>query len=246
MEQQEYDKKYLDQDMLGKSYKGPKTIFQDCFTRTIFHVSYTCPDLEAAKHWYCDVLGCSLTYNLKFGMYGSIPKGVPGFIVGMAGHHVSIIEGPSSIPQYDDKWPRHYGPIFLDYHEYMAIAKHCVEHPEINCFKSRWNERPGRKDRELETVTTGMTQSGQNVPHHKTVICDPWYNWLEFKYYALPQQIHAKGVDKEGRNVTSGYPELYGKSYADLEKKYPHMPHLTHGDGKPITRIEGDSLPALD
>ena len=114
MEQQQYDKKYLEQEQLGKSYKGPKTIFQDCFTRTIFHVSYTCPDLEAAKHWYCDVLGCSLTYDLKFGLYGTIGKGVPGFIVGMAGHHVSIIEGPSSIPQYDDKWPRHYGPIFLD------------------------------------------------------------------------------------------------------------------------------------
>ncbi len=243
MEQQEYDKK---KGELGKSYKGPKSIFQDPFTKTIFHVSYTCPDLEAAKHWYCDVLGCSLTYDLKFGLYGQEGKGVPGFIVGMAGHHVSIIEGPTTIPQFDDKWPRHYGPIFLDYNEYMVIAKHCVEHPEINCFKSRWNCRPGTKDQLNDNPVDQQTMHGQNSPHHKTVIVDPWYNWLEFKYYAMPGHIHAKGTSKYGDQFTSGYPELYDPeplTYGQLEEKYPHMPHLTHGKGEPIADPPGRNLP---
>lgn len=195
------------------------TILSDCFTKTIWHNAYTIPDIVEGKRWYIDVLGCTLACDFSITPEGKehvhMDEGgvVPGFIFSFAGHHISVIQGETSVPQ-DTRLPRHSGPIFLDEKEYFEVVDYCVNHPEINVISAKWNSKPPYFD----NIAPGDEgKYGQNAQCHHIRIKDPWGNWIEMKYYKHLGQILAQNISKNGDVTTGGFPELYDKKYEDIQ-----------------------------
>ena len=195
------------------------TILSDCFTKTIWHNAYTIPDIVEGKRWYIDVLGCTLACDFSITPEGKehvhMDEGgvVPCFIFSFAGHHISVIQGETSVPQ-DTRLPRHSGPIFLDEKEYYEVVDYCVNHPEINVISAKWNSKPPYFD----NIAPGDEgKYGQNAQCHHIRIKDPWGNWIEMKYYKHLGQILAQNISKNGDVTTGGFPELYDKKYEDIQ-----------------------------
>jgi len=153
-------------------------------TNTIWHMAFTCPDIDAAIEYYCDVLGCKFcrkfVITVEDGSYN------PGFIFSFAGHHIVVTQGETSIPQPDNRMPRHSGPIFLDKNEYFEVVDYVKSHPKINVIDSKYTTFIPKKLSSEEKYL-----HGQNVRCHKTTIKDPWDNWIEMKYYSYADQIYA-------------------------------------------------------
>lgn len=195
------------------------TILSDCFTKTIWHNAYTIPDIEEGKRWYLDVLGCKLACDFaitpedKVHVKRDDDGVVPGFIFSFAGHHISVIQGETSVPQ-ETRLPRHSGPIFLDEKEYFEVVDHCKNHPEINVISSRWNNEPPFFD---DIAPGDEWKYGQNAQCHHIRIKDPWGNWIEMKYYKHLGQILAKNISKHGNVTTGGFKDLYDSKYEDIE-----------------------------
>ena len=195
------------------------TILSDCFTKTIWHNAYTIPDIVEGKRWYIDVLGCTLACDFSITPEGKehvhMDEGgvVPGFIFSFAGHHISVIQGETSVPQ-DTRLPRHSGPIFLDEKEYFEVVDYCVNHPEINVISAKWNSKPPYFD---DIAPGDEGKYGQNAQCHHIRIKDPWGNWIEMKYYKHLGQILAQNISKHGDVTIGGFPELYDAKYEDIE-----------------------------
>jgi len=195
------------------------TILSDCFTKTIWHNAYTIPDIVEGKRWYIDVLGCTLACDFSITPEGKehvhMDEGgvVPGFIFSFAGHHISVIQGETSVPQ-DTRLPRHSGPIFLDEKEYFEVVDYCVNHPEINVISAKWNSKPPYFD---DIAPGDEGKYGQNAQCHHIRIKDPWGNLIEMKYYKHLGQILAQNISKHGNVTTGGFPELYDKKYEDIQ-----------------------------
>ena len=163
------------------------SILGDSHTKTIWHMAFTIPDIEEGIRWYCDVLGCRFCQRFAINVEDGSHN--PGFIFSFAGHHVSVLQGPTSVDQPDSRLPRHNGPVFLDRDEYFEVVEHCKNHPEINVIDSKYNFLiPKRIDPAVAHL------HGQNVRCHRTTIKDPWNNWIEFKFYSYEDEIHAQNL----------------------------------------------------
>ena len=156
-------------------------------------MAFTIPDIEEGIRWYCDILGClfcqRFAINVEDGSHNL------GFIFSLAGHHISVLQGETSIPQPNSRLPRHNGLVFLDKEEYFEVVNHCISHQEINVIDSKYNFLIPKKIRPEEAHL-----HGQNVRWHRTTIKDPWDNWIEFKYYSYPDEIHAQKLDQIRRH----------------------------------------------
>tara|TARA_B100000902_G_scaffold148044_1_gene144872 strand:- start:91 stop:672 length:582 start_codon:yes stop_codon:yes gene_type:complete len=187
------------------------TILSECFTKTLWHNAFTIPDIPEGKRWYLDVLGCKLACD--FSICPEHKVHIPGFIFSFAGHHISVIQGETSVPQ-ETRVPRHSGPIFLDEKEYFEVVDHCVNHPEINVISAKWNNKPPFFD---DIAPGHEWKFGQNAQCHHIRIKDPWSNWIEMKYYKNLEQILGQNISKHGNVTRGGFKELYGKTYDDIE-----------------------------
>jgi extradiol dioxygenase family protein len=116
----------------------------------------------------------------------------------MAGHHISVLEGETSVPQPNSRLPRHNGLVFLDREEYFDVVNHCKNNPNINVIDSKYNFLIPKKIPPEEAHL-----HGQNVRCHRTTIKDPFDNWIEFKYYSYIEEIHSQRLDQiRRRNAT--------------------------------------------
>ena len=154
-----------------------------------FHLAIPAGDLDKAIKFYCDVLGCRFCQRFAINVEDGSHN--PGFIFSFAGHHISVLQGETSVPQQHSRLPRHNGPVFLDKKEYFEVVNHCKDHPEINVIDSKYNFLVPKKIDPSEAHL-----HGQNVRCHRTTIKDPWDNWIEFKYYSYPEEIHAQKLDQ--------------------------------------------------
>jgi len=195
------------------------TILSKCFTKTIWHNAFTIPDIKEGKRWYVDVLGCTLACDFSITPDGKEhilrEEGgvVPGFIFSFAGHHISVLQGETSVPQ-ENRLPRHSGLIFLDEKEYFEVVEYCENHPEINVVVSNWNNEPPYFD-DIKLGEEG--KYGQNAQCYFLRIKDPWSNWIEMKYYKNLGQILAQNISRHGNVTRGGFPELYDAKYEDIE-----------------------------
>ena len=85
-------------------------------------MAFTIPDIDEGIRWYCDVLGCLFCQRFTISTEDSGRSS--GFIMSMAGHHISVLEGATSVPQPNSRLPRHNGLVFLDRQEYFDLIKH--------------------------------------------------------------------------------------------------------------------------
>lgn len=122
--------------------------------RALFHLAFPVSDLEVAKQYYVDGLGCGLgrmsssaiTLDLKGNQ--------------LVGH---LTKSQSQSPQ--GIYPRHFGLVFTSEEDWQAMADRAREKG------LRFYQQPRRRypDTRLEHVTFFLE--------------DPFYNLLEFKYY---------------------------------------------------------------
>lgn len=153
-------------------------------TDTIWHSAFPCPDIDAAIDFYCNELGCK--FHRKFVVHNEEHKPHKSFIMSMAGHHIVVMEGETSVPQPNGRTPRHNGPIFFNKEEYFEVIEHVKNNPKINVIDSKYYSFIPKKIAEEDKENWG-----QNVRVHMTHIKDPWDNWIEFKCYSYEDQIYS-------------------------------------------------------
>ena len=78
-------------------------------------MAFTIPNIDEGIKWYCDELGCE--FCQRFTISTEDNNRSSGFIMSMAGHHISVLEGETSVPQPNSRLPRHNGLVFLDREE---------------------------------------------------------------------------------------------------------------------------------
>jgi len=165
------------------------TILASKHTKTLWHMAFTIPNIDEGIKWYCDELGCE--FCQRFTISTEDNNRSSGFIMSMAGHHISVLEGETSVPQPNSRLPRHNGLVFLDREEYFDVVNHCKNNPNINVIDSKYNFLIPKKIPPEEAHL-----HGQNVRCHRTTIKDPFDNWIEFKYYSYNDEIHSQKLDQ--------------------------------------------------
>ena len=159
-------------------------------------MAFTIPNIDEGIKWYCDELGCE--FCQRFTISTEDNNRSSGFIMSMAGHHISVLEGEPSVPPPNSRLPRHNGLVFLDREEYFDVVNHCKNNPNINVIDSKYNFLIPKKIPPEEAHL-----HGQNVRCHRTTIKDPFDNWIEFKYYSYIEEIHSQRLDQiRRRNAT--------------------------------------------
>lgn len=128
----------------------------------IFHLAIPINDLNKAKAFYCEGLGCTVGRETPHAM-----------ILNFFGHQVvAHITKEPLIPQ-NSIYPRHFGLIFSSYSHWETIVNKA--------------QQQGLKFYQEPKIRF----PGQLIEHHTVFLEDPFYNLLEFKFYLHPEAIFA-------------------------------------------------------
>ncbi len=120
----------------------------------LFHLAFPVHDLEAAKRFYVDGLGCVLGRES--------PTAVT---FGLAGHQlIAHLAGDTIVPQ-KGIYPRHFGLVLTLKEEWQAMADRAKVH------ELRFYQQPRRRFADTR------------IEHFTFFLEDPSGNLLEFKYY---------------------------------------------------------------
>jgi uncharacterized protein len=131
--------------------------------RVIFHLAIPINDISLAKNFYVEGLGCSI------GRENS-----QAAIFNFYGHQlVAHVTEEKLVPQ-QSIYPRHFGIVFK--------------------LKSEWEATLFRaKERQLTFHQQPKLRfPGKLTEHHTFFLEDPFYNFLEFKYYLHQETIFGK------------------------------------------------------
>lgn len=121
--------------------------------RSIFHLSFPVLDLDAAKTFYCDVLGA--TVGRDNGNWADIV---------LFGHQLTLHNRPSEVLAPDQRGVRHFGAI-LSWQEWVSLG-----------------EKLQNKDCTFLRPPT-ISNSGTDQENGKMLLCDPSDNLIEIKAY---------------------------------------------------------------
>jgi hypothetical protein len=129
-------------------------------SKVLFHLAFPIHDLEAAKRFYVDGLGCEL---------GRESKSAVTF--GLAGHQ--LVAHLATEPSQEQKgiYPRHFGLVFLDEKEWQALADR-AKAKGLTFYQQPRVRFPGTR-----------------IEHRTFFLEDPSGNLLEFKHYAYESAI---------------------------------------------------------
>ena len=126
----------------------------------IFHLAFPVTNLEEAKRFYVEGLGCVLGRESGTAV-----------TLGLAGHQLvaHLVRG-SVIPQ-KGVYPRHFGLIFTREADWQAVAD------RAKANKLKFYQQPRRRF------------AGTRIEHLTFFLEDPSQNLLEFKYYVYETAI---------------------------------------------------------
>lgn len=126
----------------------------------IFHLAFPIHDINAAKRFYVDGLGCTLGRESD-----------QAVTFGLAGHQLvaHLSEGPSR--EQKGIYPRHFGLVFLSKEAWQALADRAKE-KGLTFYQQPRVRFPGTR-----------------IEHHTFFLQDPSDNLLEFKHYTYESAI---------------------------------------------------------
>jgi extradiol dioxygenase family protein len=121
---------------------------------TIFHLAIPINDISKAKVFYCQQLGCELGRETE-----------KALILNFYGHQVVAHITDEPLIRQKSIYPRHFGLVFLVESDWLNLVQR-IESQNIPFHLSP-------KQRFL----------GELTEHHTFFLEDPFYNYLEFKFY---------------------------------------------------------------
>ncbi|MEB3292614.1 MAG: VOC family protein [Synechococcales bacterium] len=127
--------------------------------QTIFHVAFPIADLEQAKQFYVQGLGCQLGRENRHSL-----------ILNLGGHQLVGHLATELTPQAGI-YPRHFGLILTTEADWQTLCDRAQAH------QLKFREAPKRRF------------SGTDLEHVTFFLEDPFYNLLEFKYYLHSEVI---------------------------------------------------------
>ena len=135
---------------------------------SIFHLAFPIHDIEAAKRFYVEGLGCTLGRESTHAV-----------IFGLAGHQLvaHLVPGLQSMQQ--GIYPRHFGLVFLSKARWQELADR-AKAKELHFYQQPRVRYPGTR-----------------IEHHTFFIEDPSRNLLEFKYYTYESAIFGENESRE-------------------------------------------------
>ncbi len=122
--------------------------------RVIFHLAFPVTDLEEAKRFYVDGLGCGLGR-----------ESAQAVTLELVGHQ--LVAHLTKAPAEAQKgiYPRHFGLVFTDEADWQALAD------RANAKGLTFYQAPRRR------------HQGTKIEHRTFFLEDPFHNLLEFKFY---------------------------------------------------------------
>lgn len=126
----------------------------------LFHLAFPVTNLEEAKRFYVEGLGCTLGRESGTAV-----------TLGLAGHQLvaHLVKG-TAMPQ-KGVYPRHFGLIFSQEADWQAIADRAKAHG------LKFYQQPRRRF------------AGTRIEHLTFFLEDPSQNLLEFKYYVYETAV---------------------------------------------------------
>ncbi len=120
----------------------------------IFHLAIPINDIEQAKIFYCDGLGCEV------GRENS-----QAIILNFYGHQVVCHFTREPLVKQKGIYPRHFGLIFTEESDWETLLNRC-------------------QDKQLQFYQEPKLRFWEQLTEHRTFFLeDPFYNLLEFKFY---------------------------------------------------------------
>lgn len=128
--------------------------------QVIFHLAIPINDIQGAKAFYCDGLGC------KVGR-----ENAQALILDFHGHQVVAHVTNESLTPQRGIYPRHFGLIFPDETDWEALVNR-VREKAVSFY-----------------IEPKLRFLGQLTEHRSFFLEDPFYNLLEFKSYRHAEAI---------------------------------------------------------
>lgn len=126
----------------------------------IFHLAIPINDIQEAKAFYCDGLGC------KVGR-----ENAQALILDFYGHQVVAHVTHESLTPQRGIYPRHFGLIFPDETDWETLLNR-VREKAVSFY-----------------IEPKLRFLGQLTEHRSFFLEDPFYNLLEFKFYRHAEAI---------------------------------------------------------
>jgi uncharacterized protein len=129
----------------------------------LFHLAFPIHDIDAAKRFYVDGLGCTLGRESGRAV-----------TLGLAGHQLvaHLVDEPKEMQK--GIYPRHFGLVFLSRSQWQALA-----------------DRASAKGLPFYQQPR-VRFPGTRIEHHTFFLQDPSQNLLEFKHYTHESAIFAE------------------------------------------------------
>jgi extradiol dioxygenase family protein len=134
--------------------------------RTLFHLAFPITDLDAAKRFYVDGLGCTLGRETESAV-----------ILGLAGHQIVAHLVGEPMPKQKGVYPRHFGLIFDSEKDWQALAD------RAKAKGLKFYQEPRKR------------YEGEPIEHRTFFLEDPAHNLLEFKHYTRESAIFGERQD---------------------------------------------------
>jgi extradiol dioxygenase family protein len=134
----------------------------------LFHLAFPTHDIEAAKRFYVDGLGCTL--GRESGQ---------AVTFGLAGHQLVAHVVDESQPAQKGIYPRHFGLIFLSKSQWQDLAER-AKAKGLTFYQQPRVRFPGTR-----------------IEHHTFFLQDPSRNLLEFKQYTHESAIFGEREVRE-------------------------------------------------
>jgi uncharacterized protein len=125
-----------------------------------FHLAFPVRDLEAAKRFYVDGLGCSLGRQSDCAM-----------TLQLGGHQIVAQLSEQPLERQKGIYPRHFGLIFTSEQDWQSVADRAKARGLMFYQQPR------------------LRYAGTRIEHRTFFLEDPSHNLLEFKYYTHESAI---------------------------------------------------------
>ena len=129
-------------------------------TEPLFHLAFPIRDVEAARQFYVDGLGCTLGRESEHAV-----------TFGLAGHQLVAHVVDEPLESQEGIYPRHFGLVFLSKDRWQALADSAKANG-LNFYQQPRVRFPGTR-----------------IEHHTFFLQDPSGNLLEFKHYTHESAI---------------------------------------------------------
>lgn len=127
----------------------------------VFHLAIPCRDLEEARRFYVDQLGCLLARRYA-----------DRITLNFFGDQVVCHLLPNQVDPEPRMYPRHFGVTFRDEAAFLALHAR-AKSSAVPFFKEIF-----------------VRFAGQPEEHRTFFLCDPSNNLLEFKHYGDPAMMY--------------------------------------------------------